>query len=172
MLGTRYESVWAEAQFELVHEACCYAGQLGLVVMCPPLAANRMSEGLWVRGPKPKVEFRGPRPKWRVVSSGLAATTTVGGGGRRCSWVRPNSPWRELEASRERSRPECQRPKKGMVVVRVQGGMRCPWTALCKLNTSRRRPPIVSEWSLSIIAAMHHFGGVDWFGFISCLLLH
>ena len=32
MLGTR---------FELSHGACCYAGQLGVVVVCPSLAAYR-----------------------------------------------------------------------------------------------------------------------------------
>jgi hypothetical protein len=40
VLSTQYEIFWAEAWFELAHEACCYASQLGLVVVCPSLAAN------------------------------------------------------------------------------------------------------------------------------------
>jgi len=36
---------------------------VGMIVVRPSLAANGVRlEGWWVRGPKPKVEFRGLRP--------------------------------------------------------------------------------------------------------------
>ena len=34
------ENVWTEVRFELTHEACCYAGRLGVVVLYPSLAGN------------------------------------------------------------------------------------------------------------------------------------
>ena len=80
VLSTRYENVWAEARFELVHEACCYAGQLGVVIVCPSLAANGRRLG-------------GVVGKRAEAQSGVSRARPKLGGCRRSLWRRRQGVW-------------------------------------------------------------------------------
>jgi hypothetical protein len=101
VLSTQYENFWAEARFELAHEACRYAGRLGLVVVCPSLAANgRRLGGVVGKWAEAQGGVSRAEAQIRVVVNEACGDDDRVFGGGQMPRVRPRSPWRRLEPSR------------------------------------------------------------------------
>jgi hypothetical protein len=106
--------VGAGTRFELSHEACCYAGRLGVVVVYPSLAANRTRLG-GVVGKRAEAQMR-------VVVNEACDDDDDGVLGQMPLGVSPQSLEKTATLEGSTLDQSTKTLKKGMVVVRVQGG--------------------------------------------------
>jgi hypothetical protein len=105
--------VGAGTRFELSHEACCYAGWLGVVVVYLSLAVNRTRLG--------GVVDKRAEAQMRVVVN-EACNDDNGVLGQMPLGVSPQSLEKTVTLEGSTLDQRTKTLKKGMVVVRVQGG--------------------------------------------------